>query len=215
MGVPDITRLPDYNPAGVHEAFGHGPIRRIRPDLTGADWKDFVKNHRLYHQMTGHGGTADIFDRILESGGKLVPTTDKVRRGILPSGMSPSQDLESGGADYVFTRIVTSRKNDHGLYWKTEHLKRLDAITYDGDRYGRTTGDTVLRNRRSTIQEFRDAAQSYNNETIFKGGLSLFDGLEKIVVSPNERQAVIDVFKRHGYDTFPDGRKIENIIKTR
>jgi len=52
-----------------------------------------------------------------------------------------------------------------------------------------------------------------NNETIFKNGLSIFDGLAKIVVSPNERQEVIDVFKRHGYDYLPDSRKIEDIIQ--
>jgi len=103
-------------------------------------------------------------------------------------------------------------KRRRGIYWKADHLKRMDAIVYDVDNYGRTTGDFVLQNRRSTIAEFKAAARNSANETIFKDGLSLFDKLDRIVVEQRDRQKVIDVFRRHGYQTLPDGRRIEDII---
>ncbi|MFN5470053.1 MAG: hypothetical protein ACK5AM_18260, partial [Pirellulaceae bacterium] len=34
-----------------------------------------------------------------------------------------------------------------GIYWRLRQIKRLDAITYDSDYFGRTTGDFIEGNR--------------------------------------------------------------------
>ena len=106
-----------------------------------------------------------------------------------------------------------NRYNSYGLYWKVDHLKRLDAISYDSDLYGRVYGDSVIVNRKSTINDFKNISSMSGNETIFKDGLSLFDKLDKILVPPHEREAVIEAFRRHGYAVLPDGRPIEEVVR--
>lgn len=215
LSITDITKLKDYNPAGTHEIFGHGMIHRTRPDLIGREWNNFARNYRLYHDAT-YGGNLieEAIENILNSGGKMISTTDKIRRGILSFGASPGPDMESGGSSYFFGRIrpVRGMNDERGIFWKADHIKRLDAISYHGDEFGRTTGDFVQQNRLSTVSEFKAAARNSGNETILKDGMSLFDNLDRIVVARDERQKVIDVFKRHGYATLPDGRRIEDII---
>ncbi len=216
LNIPDITKLKDYNPAGTHEAFGHGRILRYRPDLTGREWSQFASKYRVFHdvEFSGHD-IDDVINKVLDAGGKMTSTNDRLlRRSVIPMGASPGEDIASGGAEYFFTRIetITGMKRRRGIYWKADHLKRMDAIVYDVDNYGRTTGDFVLQNRRSTIAEFKAAARNSGNETIFKDGMSLFDKLDRIVVEQRDRQKVIDVFRRHGYQTLPDGRRIEDII---
>ena len=146
----------------------------------------------------------------------MAPTTDKLRRGIPVGGMSPSSDLKTGGANYFFTRLRSSvsAHSERGLVWSSKHVKRLDAISYDTDMYGATSGNTVLSSRRTGIEDWKHAARNGSNETIFKNSLSLFDGLDRIVVgSREEMKGVIDVFKKHGYTRFPDGRKLTDVIK--
>lgn len=79
--------------------------------------------------------------------------------------------------------------------------------------FGRTSDNTVLQNRKSTIEEWRAAARHGSNETIFKNSLSLFDDVEAIIVSPNQYERVLSVFRKHGYATWPDGRPLEDVVK--
>lgn len=211
----DLYSLPGYNPDGVYEAFGHGHRHRYRPDVIGPEWDEFRKNYRLHHEIT-NGSMADAISNILNSGGKMAPSVDKLRRGIRLGGMSPTADLQSGGASYFFTRIKTVRQahNRSGIVWKSDLVARLDAISYAGDKYGRVTGDFVLKNRKSGVEEWISAADKGNNETIFKNSLSLFDYMDRIVTrSAAEREAVIKVFRDNGYSVFPDGRPLEEVIQ--
>ena len=209
----DITSLPHYDPKGQLEAFGHGYVRRFRPDLDTPEWDAFAKTHALWHGITGGGNLSDTLQRILDSGGKMAPTIDKLRRGILPRGMSPDADLDSGGASYFFTRIKSRSSKARGIWWKPDLLKRLDSISYDGDRFGRVTSG-VQENRQVGPDEWARAAWNGDNETIFKGGLSLFDDILKIQTAGDaERQAVLKIFRDHGYDQWPDGRALEDVVK--
>jgi hypothetical protein len=210
----DVTKMPDYAPTGRHEFWGDGKVHRMRPDLKGGEWEKFKNDYRLCHTITGDTDKVAAFDAILNSGGKFIPTTDKLRRGLRWGGMSPQADMQSGGANYFFTRIKRRQENYPGIYWRVDPLKRLDAISYPDDKYGRTIGDTVRKRRMSSISDFIRASHSSNNETIFKDGLSVFEHLDKIVTqSGSEKRDIIAVFKKHGYAVFPDGRKIEDIVQ--
>ena len=56
-------------------------------------------------------------------------------------------------------------------------------------------------------------AKKSGNETLFKDSISLLDELDVIRVSnASEQKKVVEVFKKHGITTLPDGRRIENII---
>ncbi len=210
----DITKAPLYNPEGTYQAFGQGRRFTFRPDLEGKDWDKFQRDYVLHHHIT-QGNLVDSIEKVLNTGGQFAPTTDKLRRGIPVGGMSPDADLESGGGSYFFTRLksrTTAQKNA-GVVWKSRLVGRLDAISYDGDRYGRTTGTNVIDHRKSGVEEWRMAARSSSNETIFKNSLSLFDDLEHIIVAPGEYDRLLAVFKKHGYTSWPDGRAITDVVK--
>lgn len=211
----DITLSKTYNPGGLYQAFGQGRVNMMRPDLEGAAWDAFAKDYRLAHRHTSNGTLAEVIDKILGSGGQMAPSTDKLRRGLPLGGMSPEQDLQTGGANYFFTRIKKATDvSDVGFYWHPDAVKRLDSISYDGDKYGRTTGTTVRDNRKTGIEQWKQAAGHSSNETIFKNSLSMFDGLDQIKAgSAANRDEIINVFKKHGYTKFPDGRALTDVIK--
>ena len=90
----------------------------------------------------------------------------------------------------------------------------MDAISYAGDKFGRTTGDTVRQLRHSTFAEFKNAAAIGSNETIFKNGINFFDYIDEIKTSSaSERTKILSMFKARGITKLPDGRSIESIVK--
>lgn len=215
LGI-DLDKTPHYRPEGERQAFEHGRRTRYRPELLGnPEWSKFEQDYKLIHSVT-NGSMEDALQRVLNGGGQMAPSTDKIRRGIPLGGMSPEQDLETGGANYFFTRIQTTRDayQSEQIVWKSRVAARTDAITYDGDKYGRTTGDYVRKNRKYTIEQMRQAARSGSNETIIKDSLSLFDDLDRIVVYNQERRdAIIKIFQKAGYADWPDGRSLTDVIK--
>ncbi|MDD4931641.1 MAG: phage minor head protein [Candidatus Colwellbacteria bacterium] len=218
--VTDITKMREYNPAGNRKVFDQGFILRERPDLIESkEFQDFRKEYVLSHSITNHKDMTATIEDILNSGGNLVATTNKLRIGMPWGGMSPSSDMESGGASYVFTRIRKMTGGYGGgrkFIWDTDLLRRLDSISYDSDNYGRVTGNHVADNRISGVKGWIRASAGGSNETIFKNSLSIFDRLKYIVCnSDQERKQVIDMFKKHGYNTFPDGRALIDVIKTK
>jgi len=148
----------------------------------------------------------------------MLPTTHKIRVGMKIGGMSPSADIDTGGADYFFTRIknVQNAYSSPGFVWDADILRRLDAITYEGDKFGECRPGFVENNRQpGNISSWKRVSQRPRNETNFKNGLSIFDRLRHIVCfSSSERNSIIEVFKKHKYQTFPDGRRLEAVIVT-
>lgn len=221
----DITASPNYNPAGSRGTFETGRVYRMRPDLMDdPGWSAWERDYRVKHRLytnPSEGITQEVLvDRIMASGGRMAPTTDKLRLGIIPKGMSPTRDLQTGGADYFFTRLQPKRTaySDVGLVWKSRTAARADAISYKGDKYGQSDTEAfILRHRQSSLAELKAAARNSGNETNFKGGMSLFDDLEAIVVrSEAERKSMIRMLKsNHGLLRWPDGRKVEDIVRVK
>lgn len=214
----DITKSPLYRPDGSYQAFNQGRLGTFRPDLEGKAWTSFQQDYRLHHNITQQGGMAAALESILNSGGQMAPTVDRLRRGIRVGGtMSPEADLGTGGASYFFTRIKPAAEAiaQNGLVWKSRLVSRLDAISYDGDKFGNVKGDHVQNNRKTGVTEWKDASRRGSNETIFKNSLSIFDDLDRIVVEPREYDAVLAVLKSHGYTAWPDGRALTEVVKKR
>jgi len=175
-----------------------------------------VEGHKLTHNVTQGNSIAEALDNILNSGGQMAPTTDKLRRGIPVGGMSPSSDLATGGASYFFTRVATtqSAKRSTGFVWKSSLLRRLDSISYSSDKYGKVTGNFVQSNRKTGIREWGNLIANSGNETIFKNSLSLFDEFEAIVVNSElQRKEVLKVLKKHKIERWPDGRTLDEVVK--
>lgn len=216
-GVKDISALPDYNPAGTRQAFGHGRRFFYAPVINKTEWDSFAKDYRIVHHNTGGKNMASLMDDLLRTGGHFTPTTEKLRKGIKISGMSPEADLGTGGASYFFTRIKSKAGaiGSGNFVWKPKALLRMDAISYNGDMFGRVTGDTVANNRITDIEGWRKAAGRSSNETIFKDSMSIFDDLQAIIVGNQaEKNEVIAAIRKHKMDRWPDGRPLEQVVLT-
>jgi len=219
-----------YRPEGEHQAFEHGRRTRYRPELLGhPEWEGFEKNHRVIHRFTSNGSVLNNIKILVNGGGQMAPTADKIRRGVSIDGMSPGPDLNSGGATYFFTRIKTAEQAKVGsIVWKAKVAARSDAISYDGDKYGRTfdyvpnaqessgpdfVQDYVQTNRQTKVQDLMEIARS-TNETIVKDTLSIFDDLDYINAANNrERIEIIKFLKNEGYSTWPDGRSVTEVVR--
>lgn len=211
------------NRAGIDPAFGNGRRYQVRPDVeTDPDWKALEDDHLVFINPNGLAqdagmGVGTQLAKYMESGGSLLSQTERLRRGIV-AGKSPGRDRETGGAAYVFCRIMgRSNSKTHwfkrGFYLKPELMRRLDAIHHPGDRYGSTEEHALAGDRRVTADEMRRAADANeDNEIIFKETVSLFDALEFAVVDDSEVKATIDALRGLGYSKWPDGRKLEDVI---
>jgi hypothetical protein len=94
-------------------------------------------------------------------------------------------------------------------------LRRMDAISYDHDAYGKVIDDYVQRNRGTGVDDWKRFSQRHGNETIFKYSVTLLDNIEFIVArSDNERREIIQTFTRRGIKKLSDGRKVEDIVYT-
>ncbi len=224
LGVDDVSKLPHYDPFGGFQHATRGKIegagRRVqmRFDITDADLERDFGGYSLKHRLTNNEDMAEFVERVLDNNGAMVSTMEKLRLGIKPGGMSPGADMESGGASYFFTRLqrtpTAARTGEPGFYFKRNLLRRMDAITYDSDKFGRCTDDKVRKFRKSFIKDWKGIADHRSsNETIFKYTVTLLDNLENIVThNSRERQAIIQAFKKRGISKLADGRRIEDIV---
>lgn len=229
LGTDDVTRISGYDPQGRYSIMSSawknkreaGYRHQLRFDLTDEQIKRELKDYGLYHSLTDGTDVATVLDTILDHNGAMISTVEKVRIGVPVGGMSPGADMESGGASYFFTRIrkLPGKGGGHeqsGFYLKPELLRRMDAITYESDKFGRVTGNHVRQYRRTSIQDFkRIEARRSSDETIIKNEVTLLDNIQVVSVrNETERKRVLEVFRKHGVTRLPDGRRVQDIVTT-
>lgn len=228
LKVKDVTQLPHYNPAGEY-SYSHLTGRQnagwrlhyrfdISPEAVAAEWADhgFYNSITGYDPSTGNSNTVmSLVQRMLDNGNPaLLSNREKIRSGVAASGASVSSDFRTGGANYVFTRFGTQSGRGAGMVWKPGIVRRMDAISYSGDNFGKVIGQHVRDNRRSTLKEIKSKCTGGSNETIFKHDLTLLDNIQYIVGgSDANRRAIIQAFKDKGITHLPDGRAIEDVVK--
>ncbi len=222
LGVKDLTRMAGYEPLGTHQTAFRLPGKtagyrhQYRFDLSDQDLEKQMKGYGLYHSLTNGQDLPSFIDTVLANNGAMVSTVEKMRIGIPVRGMSPAEDMGTGGASYVFTRIrklpTAGRSKQPGLYFKKRLLRRQDAISYNHDAYGKVQDDYVPSHRGSTPAEWKQFARNDSNETIFKHSITLLDNIELIVVNTDEqRRRLLEVFRKRQILKLPDGRKVEDI----
>jgi len=219
----DMTESKHYNPEGEYQ-LGFvdrnkkgGQRVQYRPDITPEILEKELSGYGLVHRVTGSVDLPELIDIVLNNNGAMVSTVEKMRLGIMPSGMSPLQDMRTGGANYFFTRIKNVDKYNPGsgtLVFKKNMLRRMDAISYNHDAYGETKGNYVRKHRQSSIDELKYASGNSSNETIFKTSVTMLDNIDYIVTNSYDREKVLESFKKRGITELPDGRKIEDVVVT-
>jgi len=221
LGVEDVTKLPDYNPLGEYQTgFKDNTIdggRRItkRFDISEAQINEEMKDYRIYMAVTANNGIDDLINLMMKNNGVLAANVEKLRIGVPGGGWSPIQDLDKGGANFVFTRIFNKDTRESGLFFKPNMLRRMDAISYDHDAYGNCVGDFVEQNRKTTINDFRSrCAIRPRNETDFKNSISFLDNIDIIKCNGSaQKEKIIKAFHDLNITRLPDGRLIKNIVK--
>ena len=223
LTVDDLTKLPDYDPMGAYQAgfldrgLKGGYRHQYRFDISEQELEEQMKGYSLVHKLTNSEKMSDFVEMIMQNNGAMVSTVEKMRMGIPPGGMSPVADMQSGGASYFFTRIKKNPANNAqpALYFKKSMLRRMDAVSYNHDAYGKVIDNYVTSNRGSDIDQWKNFARESGNETIFKYSATLLDNIEYIVTnSVTEQKKVIQSFTSRGITKLPDGRKIEDVVCT-
>ena len=150
----------------------------------------------------------------------LMCTTERFSRGLMRGGLSSMRDMDSGGADNVFTRIMSKEKRAElggiVLILKPEIFDRTDWYSYSSDTYG-STDQSEFKKRLSPDEVFDFVANSgdyiRNNEQMFRMGIGA-EYIEGVEVDAQFREEMIESLRNSGIEEI-NGRRIEEIIIAR
>ena len=176
--------------------------------------------YAIYHNIRNDRTLVNI----LKAGG-LLSSHERFRRGLMRHGMSSFEDLRTGGADSVFTRVITEKgsahmdpsngnigKGDSYIIFEPDLVERTDWYAYNNDRYG-TTDPNALSSRPNPREFFEkeNKHNSYSNEQMFRTGIPL-EKIKAIACSNrSSAQDIADMLKAAGIDSL-NGKPIEDSI---
>ena len=183
--------------------------------------KEYLKRYgrdlREVHHLASYN--AKSIYQVLTQG--LMSTTERYSRGIIKNGLSSRTDIDTGGADNVFTRIADkySRDNMTGgvVVFKPELFDRTDWYAYDVDNFGATDKESFAKriSPDALFTLITDASRSfpYGNEQMFRTGIGA-NYIEVIEVGELAHAGIVADLKKMGLTEF-DGKPIEEVIRAR
>lgn len=163
--------------------------------------------------------SVDSVYRVLTTG--LMSTTERFSRGVVKNGISSVLDIDSGGADNVFTRIMNaeqrSKIQNHAVVLKPEIFDRTDWYAYNVDSYG-STNEAHFAGRLAPEEIFQRTMgdlvhYSADNEQMFRTGIGV-DYIEAIEVDELDRDELLEGLHQKGLFEV-NGRPIEEVIVAR
>ena len=163
--------------------------------------------------------SVDSVYQVLTTG--LMSTTERFSRGVVKNGISSVLDIDSGGADNVFTRIMNaeqrSKIQNHAVVLKPEIFDRTDWYAYNVDSYG-STNEAHFAGRLAPEEIFQRTMgdlkhYSADNEQMFRTGIGV-DYIEAIEVDELDRDELLEGLREKGLSEV-NGRPIEEVIVAR
>lgn len=163
--------------------------------------------------------SVDSVYRVLTTG--LMSTTERFSRGVVKNGISSVLDIDSGGADNVFTRIMNAEQRgkiqNHAVVLKPEIFDRTDWYAYNVDSYG-STNEAHFAGRLAPEEIFQRTMgdlehYSADNEQMFRTGIGA-DYIEAIEVDELDRDELLEGLYQRGLFEV-NGRPIEEVIVAR
>lgn len=163
--------------------------------------------------------SVDSVYRVLTTG--LMSTTERFSRGVVKNGISSVLDVDSGGADNVFTRIMNAEQRgkiqNHAVVLKPEIFDRTDWYAYNVDSYG-STNEAHFAGRLAPEEIFQRTMgdlkhYSADNEQMFRTGIGV-DYIEAIEVDELDRDELLEGLYQKGLFEV-NGRPIEEVIVAR
>ena len=163
--------------------------------------------------------SVDSVYRVLTTG--LMSTTERFSRGVVRNGISSVLDIDSGGADNVFTRIMNAEQRgkiqNHAVVLKPEIFDRTDWYAYNVDSYG-STNEAHFAGRLAPEEIFQRTMgdlkhYSADNEQMFRTGIGA-EYIEAIEVDELDRDELLEGLREKGLSEV-NGRPIEEVIVAR
>lgn len=163
--------------------------------------------------------SVDSVYRVLTTG--LMSTTERFSRGVVKNGISSVLDIDSGGADNVFTRIMNAEQRgkiqNHAVVLKPEIFDRTDWYAYNVDSYG-STNEAHFAGKLAPEEIFQRTMgdlkhYSADNEQMFRTGIGV-DYIEAIEVDELDRDELLEGLHEKGLFEV-NGRPIEEVIVAR
>ena len=177
----------------------------------------YGKDVRAVHMLNSM--SVDSVYQVLTTG--LMSTTERFSRGVVKNGISSVLDIDSGGADNVFTRIMNaeqrSKIQNHTVVLKPEIFDRTDWYAYNVDSYG-STNEAHFAGRLAPEEIFQRTMgdlkhYSADNEQMFRTGVGV-DYIEAIEVDELDRDELLEGLHEEGLFEV-NGRPIEEVIVAR
>ena len=177
----------------------------------------YGKDVRAVHMLNSM--SVDSVYRVLTTG--LMSTTERFSRGVVKNGISSVLDIDSGGADNVFTRIMNAEQRgkiqNHAVVLKPEIFDRTDWYAYNVDSYG-STNEAHFAGRLAPEEIFQRTMgdlkhYSADNEQMFRTGIGV-DYIETIEVDELDRDELLEGLYQKGLFEV-NGRPIEEMIVAR
>lgn len=156
----------------------------------------------------------------------LMSTCERYRFGMFTGGASPQSDLETGGADSAFARLVPQsargkrRFNEsykgggYRLIIDAAELDRTDWYSYGHDAFGRVYGDFERRLAPDEFIQRLNREYRPNNEVMFRKGIRKERIIGVTCDSSYKRDVLLQEFRRAGIMEV-NGKNIEDFVKVR
>jgi hypothetical protein len=175
-------------------------------------------------------GSLESVVKILGGDG-LMSTLERYDRGIIVNGASSAEDIKTGGADYVFTRMVTKdagttridyafAAGQYQIQIDPQILERTDWFAYASDTYGNTESSSFTDRQygedlvKSLVRSSYYGGSSFasDNEVMFHRGISKesFSGI--LTQSSHAKTALIEALQAAGIDQI-GGKPLDEAIK--
>ena len=178
---------------------------------------EYGEDTRAVHMLNSM--SVDSVYRVLTTG--LMSTTERFSRGVVRNGISSVLDIDSGGADNVFTRIMNAEQRgkiqNHAVVLKPEIFDRTDWYAYNVDSYG-STNEAHFAGRLAPEEIFQRTMgdlkhYSADNEQMFRTGIGA-EYIEAIEVDELDRDELLEGLREKGLSEV-NGRPIEEVIVAR
>lgn len=170
-------------------------------------------------------GSQDSVVAMVKAGGH-ASSMSRIRTGFMGDGASVIEDIESGGADNVFTRAATRLARKEGKRYsdafaggsyqvliKPSVTDRTDWYAFHGDRFG-STRQHDMESRPGALDFFKSENQIFkrNNELMFRHGIDIKDWLGIDCRSQTHKDRLISALKSEGI-TQINGKPLEQFIR--
>jgi hypothetical protein len=215
---PNYRIKPEWDQFGP----GSGAWRWTRFDADPDEIANLSKRHYIFIAHSVTGDRMEGIQRILSSG-VLASQERRLKMGLRGYGLSPIDDQKTGGASYVFAKLVT-KLEPYLILWKPETLMvRSDWFLRFGDHFGATNPEdyrytSMLTNPVQALREFVKRKEKEDkdptNEICIKDAIGMHGPFApfKITLPSYKRIELLLWCEKKGI-THIGGRLVEDVIE--